>query len=81
MTETVTVVGAIVAAAYVVYNLFFRFRIVAQDSQVLDLTAKIEENKAKLATAKKEADASLETYEQAKKRYDSTHDSDGNPRS
>lgn len=81
MTETITVVGAIVAAAYVVYNLFFRFRVGVQDAQVLDLTTKIEENKAKLTTAKKEADASLGQYEEAKKRYDSTHDSDGNPRS
>lgn len=71
MNETI-IVGAIVAAAYVVYNLFFRFRVVAQDARVLDLTTKIEENKEKLAITKKDADASLETYEAAKKRYDNT---------
>ena len=73
MSQVVIALGAIAAVVYAIYNFFFRNRVEQQDSAINTLTTKIDEATVKLEPLKKEANASLETYEQLKKAYDKSH--------
>ena len=70
MNQVVIALGAIAAVAYAIYNFFFRKRMEQEDVQINSLTKKIDEDTVKLEAVKKEANNSLETYEQLKKAYD-----------
>jgi hypothetical protein len=72
MSDAIISAGGLAIVAYVLWQIFGRAKSQQQDARVLDLTTKINENKEKLIVTKKEADASLEAYEAAKKKYDNT---------
>lgn len=74
MYEAVVLLGALAVVGYIIFSWFNKAHVAQQDAQIIDLTKKIDEAKGKVLSAKKEADASLEKYEDAKKAYDRSND-------
>lgn len=69
-------IGLLALVIAFLIGLFFSKRGSQTDAKILDLTAKIQENKDKAATQQVDADKKVSEYEDALKKYDPNFDDD-----
>lgn len=76
MTQTLILFAGIIISFLI--GLFTSRKTSSKDAKVIDLTGKINANKALADKAQKDADAKVKEYQDALKAYDPTfHDDDG----